>query len=200
MADSGQRKMKICFCIILLKEEEEPKQSRSTYAERGILAKGLLFSSVNKCIMSFCCPQIKEVYLNLQKIFQLICINELFVKYENIIFTGDLKVLNEVYGIMEASSKHPCVFCNAASQDLSAGSYRSLGGLRNDYENWQSSGGAKKDCMNYNNVKNLSLFESVPNKTLTLQLTPLPGLHIMLGIFNQLRKLNTSEKNNKTSS
>ena len=63
---------------------------------------------------------------------------ELFSLYENFIFTGDLKILNEVYGIIEASSKHPCIFCDAPSQELSSGSNRDLASLRNDYANWQS--------------------------------------------------------------
>ena len=101
--------------------------TRSTYAEGGVLEKCSLNSGINKCIMCFCVPKIKEVNWNLKKIFELININQLFLEYKNVIFTGDLKFLNEVYGLMEASSMHPCLYCTAVSQELKSGFLRTLG-------------------------------------------------------------------------
>ena len=77
----------------------------------------------------------KELNWNLKKIFELINIAQLLSEYKNVIFTGDLKLLNEVYGLMEASSKHPCLYCTAESQQLKSGLPRTIGSLKNDFEN-----------------------------------------------------------------
>ena len=114
MADSGQKITKVCFCIVPLTECQ--KVSRATRSEGGILAKGAMYSGVNKCIMVFCAPQIKETHKNFEKIFDLIKLNQLLLSSNNVIFTGDFKLLNEVYGLMEASSKHPCIYCTAPAQ------------------------------------------------------------------------------------
>lgn len=78
MGDSGQGKTKICFCVIPI--ERAAKKSRASYAEGGILSKGSIYSGVNKCIMCFCCPQIKEDNWNLKKIFNLIGIDQVFFR------------------------------------------------------------------------------------------------------------------------
>ena len=51
MADTGQQMTKVCFCIIPLTEYKN--MSRETRSEGGILAKGDMYSGVNKCIMVF---------------------------------------------------------------------------------------------------------------------------------------------------
>ena len=186
MADTGQGKTKICFCII--PTEESVKKSRATYAQGGILAKGSLYSGINKCIMCFCTPQIKEVSWNLEKMFNLMGMDQVFLEYENVIFTGDLKLLNEVYGLMEAGSNHPCIYCTSLKQELEAGPPRTIGSLRSDFNKWSTAGGKKSKCKEYNNVKNNPLFKSLPNETPILKITPPPSLHIMLGVFNHIWK------------
>ena len=115
MGDSGQNKTKICFLVMPLEDPFSLVRKRHTYAEGGSLGRGFQYSGINKCIMSFCAPVIKETYTNLQKIFELIKVEEVFMKFENVIFTGDLKFLNEMYGIMEGSSRHPCLYCTAVA-------------------------------------------------------------------------------------
>ena len=44
------------------------------------------------------------------KTFNLIKIDDAFVAFKNITLTGDLKLLNEAYGLMEGSSKHPYLY------------------------------------------------------------------------------------------
>ena len=188
MGDSGQGKTKICFCIIPFNESTSTKK-RSTYLEGGALAKGFNYSGVNKCIMCFCAPEIKETHGNLEKIFTLIEIDAVFSEHSKVIFTGDLKFLNEVYGLMEASSRHNCIYCTAPAQSLEASQPRTLGTLRKDYENWSNGTGANKKCgKNFNNVKNYPLFKRLPDSTPTLKLSPPPTLHILLGIFNHIWK------------
>ena len=58
--------------------------------------------------------------------------------------TGDLKLLNEVYGLMKGSSKHLCLYCTAEAQQLAKGLPRTLGSLKNDYQRWKSNSGRDK--------------------------------------------------------
>ena len=109
MCDSGQGKTKVCLCIIPLDDDNVNKKARNTYAEGGVLAKGGQYSGTNKCIMCFCAPAIKEHHWNMATIFNLIKINDVFATFENVILTGDLKLLNEVYDLMVGSSKYPCL-------------------------------------------------------------------------------------------
>ena len=185
MADTGKGKTKVCFCIIPM-NESTPTKTRSTYAEGGVLAKSSLNSGVNKCIMCFCVPKIKEVNWNLRIFFELINLDQLLSEYKNVIFTGDLKLLNEVYGLMEASSKHPCLYCTAESQELKPGLPRTIMSLRDDFENWEKAGGNKKVCKQFNNIQNYPLFETLPTETPTLKITPPPALYIMIGIFSHI--------------
>ena len=189
MGDSGQGKTIICFCIIPLKSVATRPKRRATYLEGGVLAKGFSYSGVNKCIMAFCAPEIKEINNNLEKIFNLLQIDEVFSKYPNAIFSGDLEFLNEVYGIMEASSRHSCIYCTANSQTMNSSHPRTLGSLKIDYENWKKTTGESKTmCKDFNNVKNLHLFKILPDDITPLKLSPPPTLHIMLGVFNHIWK------------
>ena len=76
MCDSGQGKAKVCLCIIPLNIGDVEKKERHTYKEGGILAKGSQCSGINKCIMCFCAPEIKEHYWNMEKIFDLIKLDD----------------------------------------------------------------------------------------------------------------------------
>ena len=187
MADTGQKMTKVCFNIMPF-EESDGNKPRATNAQGGILAKGSSLSGVNKCIMVFCAPQIKEMNNNLDKIFNLIKLDQLFVNFNNVVFTGDFKLLNEVYGIMQASSKHPCIYCLAPEQQLESGILRTFGDLRGKHEEWRRNGSKKKDCKNDFNVNNPTLLKSIPNETLVLSITPHPTLHILLGVFNHIWK------------
>ena len=187
MADSGRGKTKVCFCIIPT-NESIPTKSRSTYAQGGVLAKCSLNSGVDKSILCFASPDMKEVNWNLKKIFELIGLYQLLTEYSNVIFTGDLKLLNEVYGIMEASCKHPCLYCTAESQELQPGLPRTIKSLRDDFEQWDKAGCIKNECKNFNNVQNYPLFKTLPVETPTLKITPPPALHILIGIFNHIWK------------
>ena len=190
MCDSGQGKLKICMCIIPINSDINlTKKTRSLYIEGGILAKGYQYSGINKCIMCFCAPGIKEHHWNMRKIFNLIKIHDVFTKFQNVILTGDLKLLNEIYGLMESSSKHPCLYCTAESQQIVMGEPRTIGSLKKDYQKWSSSSGAnKKRCKEYNNVKNPPLLQNIPDEVPVLKITPPPMLHILLGVFNHIWK------------
>ena len=87
---------------------------------------------------------------------------------------------------MEASSKHPCLYCIAESQTITADTPRTIGNIRKDYEAWSEKGGTKSKCKLFNKVRNYPLFESLPAEIPTLRITPPPGLHIMTGPFNHI--------------
>ena len=148
MADTGQQMFKVCFCIIPLTECKN--MSRATRSEGGILAKGAMYSGVNKCIMVFCAPKMKGNDQNLEKkVFDLIKLNQLLLSYNNVIVTGDFCLLNEVYGLMEASSKHPCIYCTAPAQEIASGTLRTLGTLRYHNNAWKNESGNKNQCKNF---------------------------------------------------
>ena len=138
--------------------------------------------------MVFCAPQIKETHKNFEKIFDLIKLNQLLLSSNNVIFTGDFKLLNEVYGLMEASSKHPCIYCTAPAQEIVSGTPRSIATLKYHNNKWKTESGNTNQCKNFFNVKNPPLFINIPSETLVLSITPPPALHIMLGIFNHIWK------------
>ena len=186
MADTGQQMTKVCFCIIPFTEYKN--MSRATRSEGGILAKGAIYSGVNKCIMVFCAPKMKKNNQNLEKIFDRIKLNQLLLSYKNVIVTGDFNLLNEVYGLMEASSKHPCIYCTAPAQEIASGTLRTIGTLNYNHNKWKNESGNKNQCKNFFNVKNPPLFIDIPSETLVLSITPPPALHIMLGIFNHIWK------------
>ena len=123
----------------------------------GVLGKGGQYSGINKCIMCFCSPQIKEHHWNLAKIFNLLKIDDVFATFENIVLTGALKILNEIFGLMEGNAKHPCLYCTV-EQHIPAGQPRALASLRNNHERWKSTSGDIKTCKYYNNVKGKSRY------------------------------------------
>ena len=139
--------------------------------------------------MCFCAPEIKEYHSNLEKIFTIIKIDDVFSEHSKVIFTGDLKFLNEIYGLMKASSRHPCIYCTAPAQSVEVAQPRTLDSLRKHNENWNNETGASKNCCkNFNNVKNCPLFKRLPDSIPTLEVSPPPSLHILLGIFNHIWK------------
>ena len=57
------------------------------------------------------------------------------IPFTNVVVTGDFKLLNEVYGIMEATCKYPCIYCTAPAQDIVLGTLRTIGTLKYHHNN-----------------------------------------------------------------
>ena len=72
------------------------------------------------------CPTNKGNSQNREKVLDLIKLNQLLLSYNNVVLTGDFKLLNEMYGLMEASSKHPCIYCTAPTYETISGTPRTL--------------------------------------------------------------------------
>jgi hypothetical protein len=101
------------------------------------------------------------------------------------IVSSDLKVLNILSGIQQASSKHPCCYCHWTKKGGDKTSHlHTLGSNRKNHDNWQSSGGKKTDLMKFFNCDGYPLLTDSDNTL--LEKCPPPELHIMLGLVNHL--------------
>ena len=56
---------------------------------------------------------------------------------------------NEVYGLMEASSKHPCIYCTAPAQESVSRTLRTRGTLQYNHNKWKNESGNKNQCKNF---------------------------------------------------
>ena len=72
-------------------------------------------------------------------------INSDLSKICDVIYIGDLEHLNATYAIMEASSKHPCIYCDAEAQDLQSETAKTIGSLLMEYHALVSKGGDKNE-------------------------------------------------------
>ena len=89
---------------------------------------------------------------------------------------------------MEATCKHPCIYCTAPTQYFFPCTPRTIGILKYHHNKWKNESGDTNQCKNFLNVKNPPLFINIPSETLVLSITPPPALHIKLGIFNHIWK------------
>ena len=48
-------------------------------------------------------------------------IDDVFATFENVVLTGDLKILNEIYELMEGNAKRTCLYCTVERQQIPAG-------------------------------------------------------------------------------
>ena len=60
--------------------------------------------------------------------------------------------------------------------------------MKQDHLNWVNNGAVYKECKKYFNVKNPPLFHLLPDNTHIFKITPLPSLHILMGIFSHIWK------------
>ena len=107
------------------------------------------------------------------------------------LFPNDLKADAYLVGIQSAASKHPCIYC--ITDDLSkCGELRTIGTVCDRHQAYLDSGKDRTHLKEFDNCENFPLltddFEGDRDK-LILDLCPPPGLHIMLGVVNQMVKL-----------
>ena len=65
---------------------------------------------------------------------------------------------------------------------------KTIGRIREEFNNWYHAGIIKTNGKNFNNVENFPFFASHPPETSILKITPPPELHLMAGIFNHILK------------
>lgn len=100
-------------------------------------------------------------------------------------FSGDLKVINILAGVMGNSSTHPCYACTVHKKDLctTSGQPRTLGSIKHFTEQWLASGGKEKNAKDYFNCINRPLLFG-NDCTKVLDVCPPPSLHLLLGLMN----------------
>ncbi|XP_047144168.1 uncharacterized protein LOC124817786 [Hydra vulgaris] len=88
-------------------------------------------------------------------------------------FTGDLKLLNIVSGIMSCASKYPCLYCEFPNSEgnkawQTDATLRTFGNIKNHKEDWLTSGGKKIKAKEYTNCVATPLFfhENDPDDSL----------------------------------
>ena len=111
----------------------------------------------------------------------------------DVVHSHDLKVIGNLSGIQQASSKHPCPYCHWISNYGKSSStrvskpaeLRTFGSNIRNYEEWIRKGGHKKKAKKHFNCTQLPLIQC--NDTdLVMDKLPPPELHIFTGIFNHM--------------
>ena len=106
-------------------------------------------------------------------------------------FSGDLKLLNIVSGLMSCASKHPCYICDAEYQDgrWSSGHLRTFESIKGDFKEWITNGSKMSKAKDHNNCIQLPLLGADDAEKELLFLVPPPALHLKLGLNHVLKKL-----------
>ena len=112
----------------------------------------------------------------------------------NLVHSHDLKVIANISGIQQASSKHPCPYCHwmstkgmnvSNSKPAKPAPLRTFGSNRKNRDNWIKDGGHKKRAMDFFNCTELPLI-TCKDEELVIEKLPPPELHIFIGIFNHI--------------
>ena len=141
--------------------------------------KEFLNNGVKKVFIIGLVQDIPEKYENVQQIMELLDIDEL--KHS---FSVDLKLQNVMCGMQSHGSTHPCVYCEGC-KPWEPSKPRTMGSLREHYENYESAPPSKKIPKDFKNVIHPPLFNDADHVEI-LDVMPLAELHLMLGITNTL--------------
>lgn len=125
----------------------------------------------------------KESWDFLSTLFCKVCLKKLKKS-----FNGDLKLLNEVLGLMTASSAHPCCYCDWHKEKIGKfGPYnlRTFEEIREHAKKWKESGSKRSNAKFFKCcIKNPIDF--FPETGLVLDYVAIPELHLMEGVVNKL--------------
>ena len=135
--------------------------------------------------------KVPENYENCQQIIKKVGVNNLVDKYS---FSGDLKILNILGGLMSCSSKCPCFFCQARYDKgvwEKDAPLRTARNIMENHDDWLASGGERKNAKNYKNcVKNPIIGVNPENlDTPMMFISPPPSLHLKLSVNHILTQL-----------
>jgi len=174
-ADAGGGFFKICLNVVEDKPEKEKKKKRRKSAN-------YLDTSVKKLFILAIVKDIPETHHNVEKILSELGLQR--VKFDFCLVT-DMKLQNILVGMQSGSAKHPCVYCESARPFDSKGLLRTLGRLRKLAQDFEDSGGDKKDAQDYLNVIFSPLIEGADEEFI-LDILPIPELHLLIGIVNKI--------------
>lgn len=171
--DGGGGSLKITLSIQSIIANKDDKQNGlGKFKDTG----------VKKIIILAIVHNVQENHNNIQELFNLLKIDVI----DNLTFAADLKLLNILTGIQPHSSMFPCCWCLASKNDLqNRGNTRTIGNLLENFEEWKSAGGIKKNAKNFKSCIHQPLFQGPPNMSV-LQVLPPPELHLMIGVVNKI--------------
>ena len=129
--------------------------------------------------------KVPENNFNFKTVLQIIKAHKV-----KMLFANDLKADASLVGIQSARATHPCIYCT--TDDLKKlGELRTIGTVCKQCQNFLESGLDRTHLKDFDNCENLPLltddFEGDKDKQI-LDYCPPPGLHIMLGVVNQMVK------------
>lgn len=166
--------------------EEEPDRKRSKYTDE-YAAKDFKLSSVKKLFV-LAITKTVENHHNLGVILEQLGLEAIEFGYST-----DLKMVAIICGKQNASSKHPCPWCDGSAPWTSAASPTTIGSLWKSYNSWVGSGADKSRAQEFGNVINKPLL-SGGDDTLVSDIFHIPELHILTGVVGKIVK----ELENKT--
>ena len=176
--DKGQGILKFTVSLVPRASEDVNGYTENCFAKQ----------SVNDIFLVAVCYGVEENHSNLRIILEMIKAFEC----GEVIFTGDLKVINMLCGIQSHSCLHPCYACTQHKDHLDKdSSLRTVESTMQNFEDYLNSSRTVADCQAQNNVKNFPTISHLApsNSSLPLLfLIPPPELHLMLGPFKDFFK------------
>ena len=102
-------------------------------------------------------------------------------------FSGDLKVINVLAGVMANSSSHPCAYCTVHKNSLGTarGAARTIGSVKKYADLWLAAGGKEKDAKQFFNCVHHPVLCGTESKKIVHGCPP-PSLHLLLGLSNAI--------------
>lgn len=101
---------------------------------------------------------------------------------------SDLKLCNIITGLMAHGAQHPCCWCDVSKANFfEKGEERTIGNIKENFQNWKSSGLSLTRAKMFKNCVNMPLLDFDDDSKILTVLPP-PELHLMLGAFNHLFK------------
>lgn len=186
--DSGQGQLLMTLTLYdpdnLLNIKEQVRATRKS-------GPGVKFkeTGVQKVMILACAPEVPENVFNVKIFIEKVGLSRL--PYT---FTGDLKLLNIVAGIMSGSSKHPCVYCDVERVKGvwgKEGELRTFRSITEQYENWKEDGCMTDRAKLFKNCVGNPLLQAPdddPDTKLIVKMPP-PALHCKLAVNHFLSEL-----------
>ena len=170
----------------LLPGKEQVRNTRKSGIGHSVRFKEI---GVKKVMILACAPKVPENVFNTQVFIEKVGLHRL--PYT---FTGDLKLLNIVAGIMSGSAKHPCVYCDVERVKGvwgKQGKLRTFRTITEQYECWQRAGGRADKAKLFKNCIGKPLLQAPdddPDIMLLVRMPP-PALHCKLAVNHFLTEL-----------
>ena len=169
--------------MMTVKEKDqtgEPDRKRTKY-EEGYAAQDFKLSSVKKLFI-LAVTKTVENHHNLGVILQQLGLEAIEFGYST-----DLKMVAIICGKQNASSKHPCPWCDGSAPWTSPTTPATIGSLWSAYNLWVTNGADMSQAKEYGNVTNKPLLTGDDDK-LIRDIFHIPELHILTGVVGKIVK------------